>query len=569
MRWSRLFVPTLRDAPGDAEFASHKLLVRGGFIRQLQSGHYSMLPLGFRVHEKVTQVIRDEINAIGGQEMSLPIMHPASLWQASGRWDSVGDELFRLTDRKGADQALAMTHEEAFTSVFAEVSSYKQLPMIWYHFKTKLRDELRPKAGLLRVREFVMKDSYSFDVDETGLDVQFQAHHQAYSTIFSRLGLDALPVQASSGSMGGSDSIEFVVPAVAGEDDIAICRSCDYAANIERATSQIAAVDDGAGAAETTRFPTPGVRTIAALEEVDGGAPADRQIKTLVMNLDGELTLVLVRGDHNLVEQKLIDHTGAVVAEPAEADAIRAALGASPGSLGAVGVSGLRIIADPALQGRVNMTTGANEDDWHLSGVDVDRDIAVDEWVDVRGVEAGEGCPNCGQPLELVRAIEVGHIFKLGRKYTEGFGITVLDQNGKAVVPIMGSYGIGVGRAMAAVVEVHHDDNGIVWPTVIAPFEAVITVVKVKDEPSMQLAEQLYAELQAAGIDVVLDDRDARAGVKFTDAELCGIPFRLTIGPKGLESGQLEFVTRTTGDKQDVAIADAAALIIDSVEGSR
>ncbi|MDH4168239.1 MAG: proline--tRNA ligase [Acidimicrobiia bacterium] len=570
MRWSQLFIPTLRDAPGDAEAASHKLLVRGGYIRQLQSGHYSLLPLGLRVHEKITSIIREEMNRIGGQEFLLPCMHPATVWRTSGRWDAMGDEMFRLVDRKGAEQALGMTHEEIFSTVFAEIGSYRALPQIWYQFQIKFRDEPRPKAGLLRVREFTMKDSYSFDVDEAGLDASFDAHQHAYVRIYERLGLDAVAVEASSGNMGGSDSVEFMVASPAGEDDIARCDGCGYAANIERATSTISDIADPPTADDApVRFPTPGVRTIAQLAEMDGGAPADRQIKTLVMVLDGRLTLVLLRGDHNLVEQKLVDATGAIDVAPAEADAIHAALGAHPGSLGAVGVTDLDIIADPALRGRTAMTTGANEDDFHVGGVDVERDIAVGRWADLREVKAGEACPECGQPLLIERAIEVGHIFKLGRKYTEAFGITVLDENSEARVPIMGCYGIGVGRALAAVVETHHDEQGISWPVSVAPFHVVITVVKAEHRESMQMAERLADDLSHAGVEVVLDDRDARPGVKFADAELVGIPFRLTIGPNGVEAGELELVVRSTGEKRGVAPDQAVAALVELVDTHR
>ncbi|MDH3704934.1 MAG: proline--tRNA ligase [Acidimicrobiia bacterium] len=566
MRWSQLFIPTLREAPGDAEAASHQLLVRGGYIRQLQAGHYSMLPLGLRVHSKITQIIRAEMNAIGGQEFVLPCMHPASVWQTSGRWDAMGDEMFRLVDRKGADQALGMTHEEVFSTVFAEVTSYRALPQIWYQFQTKFRDEPRPKAGLLRVREFTMKDAYSFDLDEAGLDASFDAHHGAYERMYERMGLDAVAVEASSGNMGGSDSVEFMVASPAGEDDIARCGNCDYAANIERATSTLADVSDPPATAEAPeKFPTPGVRTVQELADIDGGAAADRQIKTLVMELDGQLTLALVRGDHNLVEQKLIDATGAVDVRPAEADTIRRALGALPGSLGAVGVDQLPIVADHALRGRRGFTTGANDDDFHLRGVDIDRDIAVGTWADLRAVTAGEACPSCGEPLRIDRAIEVGHIFKLGRKYTEAFGISVLDENSESRVPIMGCYGIGVGRAMAAVVESHHDESGIVWPMAVAPFQVVITVVKADHGPSMQAADSLVRDLVARGIEVLLDDRDARAGVKFADAELVGMPLRLTIGPKGIDAGELELVVRATGDTQLVAPDQAAAAIAELV----
>ena len=567
MRWSSLFIPTLRDAPAEAEAVSHQLLVRGGFMRQLQSGHYSMLPLGWRVHQKVAQVIRQEMDAIGAQEFHLPAMHPASLWQASGRWDAIGEEMFRLTDRKGADLALGMTHEEVFTSLSLELSSYRDLPQIWYQIQWKFRDEPRPKSGLLRVREFAMKDSYSFDLDDAGLDRSFDLHHDAYLRTFRRLDLDAQPVEASSGAMGGSASIEFMVESDAGEDDVAICEGCGYAANVERATAAPDPVENRPGSDSPEAFPTPGVRTIAALAEA--GHPPVHQVKTLVYRVDGALTLILLRGDHPFLEQKFADATGAVDIVPAEADEIRAALGASPGSLGAVGVSNLAIYADEALRGRSGMTTGANEDDVHLAGVDVERDVAVDHWINVRGILDGEACASCGETLRVARCIEAGHIFKLGRKYSEALGVTVLDAEGENRVPTMGSYGIGVGRAMAAVAETHHDENGLVWPMAIAPYEVVLTVVKIDHEESMAVAERLYDDLQSAGVDVLLDDRDGRAGVKFADAELVGIPLRVTIGPRGIENGQLELTTRAGGEQVDVPTEEVAGQLVELVTNGR
>ena len=567
MRWSSLFIPTLRDAPAEAEAVSHQLLVRGGFMRQLQSGHYSMLPLGWRVHQKVAQVIRQEMDAIGAQEFHLPAMHPASLWQASGRWESIGEEMFRLTDRKGADLALGMTHEEVFASLSLELSSYRDLPQIWYQIQWKFRDEPRPKSGLLRVREFAMKDSYSFDLDDAGLDRSFDLHHDAYLRTFRRLDLDAQPVEASSGAMGGSASIEFMVESDAGEDDVAICEGCGYAANVERATAAPDPVENRPGSDSPEAFPTPGVRTIAALAEA--GHPPVHQVKTLVYRVDGALTLILLRGDHPFLEQKFADATGAVDIVPAEADEIRAALGASPGSLGAVGVSNLAIYADEALRGRSGMTTGANEDDVHLAGVDVERDVAVDHWINVRGILDGEACASCGEILRVARCIEAGHIFKLGRKYSEALGVTVLDAEGENRVPTMGSYGIGVGRAMAAVAETHHDENGLIWPMTIAPYEVVLTVVKVDHEESMAVAEQLYDDLQSAGVDVLLDDRDGRAGVKFADAELVGIPLRVTIGPRGIENGQLELTTRADGEQVDIPTDEVAGQLVELVANGR
>jgi len=567
VRWSSLFIPTLRDAPAEADAVSHRLLVRGGFMRQLQSGHYSMLPLGWRVHQKVGEVIRQEMDGIGAQEFLLPAMHPASVWQASGRWESMGDEMFRLTDRKGADLALGMTHEEVFAGIASELNSYRDLPQLWYQIQWKFRDEPRPKSGLLRVREFAMKDSYSFDLDDAGLDRSFDLHHDAYQRIFRRLDLDALPVEASSGAMGGSASIEFMVESPAGEDDVAICGDCGYSANVERATSALPEVENRPGGDAPERFATPGIRTIAALAEA--GHPPEHQVKTLVYRVDGALTLILLRGDHPFLEQKFVDATGAVEVVPADGDEIRAALGASPGSLGAVGVADLTIYADEALRSRSGMTTGANEDDVHLEGVDVERDVAVDHWLDLRSILDGEACASCGAALRIARCIEAGHIFKLGRRYSEAMGVTVLDADGVNRVPTMGSYGIGVGRAMAAVAETHHDENGLIWPMSIAPYEVVLTVVKVDHEESMGCAERLYDELRAAGVDVLLDDRDGRPGVKFADAELIGIPLRVTIGPRGLENSIVELTARTDGERHDVPVDDVVARLVDLVVTGR
>ena len=566
MRWSTLFTPTLRDAPGDAEAISHKLLVRGGFIRQLHAGHYTYLPLGYRVRQKIIRIIQEEQDRIGGQEIQVPTMHPASVWQESGRWESMGDVMFRLDDRHGSPQALGVTAEEIFATVGSELTSYKQLPQMWYQINTKFRDEARPKSGLLRVREFTMKDAYSFDLDEAGLDASFDRQHQAYLRTFERFDLAAIPVEASSGNMGGSDSIEFMVQAEAGEDDVVVCGNCGYAANIEKAVSAIPGVEDGPGPDAPEKFPTPGIRTIAALEE---HATAERQIKTLVFVVDGQVTLALLRGDHQLNEQKLADATQANTVRPATPDEAHAALGAMPGSLGAVGVADLPILADPALRGRRDMTTGANEDDWHYRGVDIDRDIQVGQWVELREVSAGEACPKCATALDIVPTIESGHIFKLGRKYAETFGALVLDQNGKQVPVIMGSYGIGVDRAIATIIETHHDDNGIVWPTSVAPYEVVITIVQMKDEDSVATAERLYHALAAAGIDVLLDDRDARPGVKFADAELIGIPHRIGVGPKALAEGNVEYTPRASGDTQMVPVTEIADRIIAVVEAAR
>ncbi|MEM7409887.1 MAG: proline--tRNA ligase [Myxococcota bacterium] len=565
MRWSEAFIPTLRDDPADAEAVSHKLLVRAGYVRQLMAGAYSLLPLAQRVCHKITNIVREEMDHIGAQEFKLPALHPADLWKQSGRWEAMGDEMFRLVDRKGADTALGMTHEEVFATLATELRSYKQLPQIWYQIQTKFRDEPRPKSGVLRVREFTMKDSYSLDVAQDGLDSAFQRHFEAYRRIFGRCGVEVLAVEASSGSMGGSESIEFMVESDAGEDLVATCGTCGYAANVEKATSQLPQIDDGAGAEAPEKFATPGIKTIDALANFEGGAPADRQIKTLVYVVDGGTVLLLVRGDHALSEQKLLDQVEAQEIRPANEAEIRAALGASAGSLGAVGVDQLTVIADFALDERRNMTTGANEDGFHLRGVDVQRDLSVKYWLDLREVSEGEGCPSCGDPLRVVKTIEVGHIFKLGTRYSEAMGANVQDESGQNRPVIMGSYGIGIERGMAAVVERCHDENGIVWPVSVAPYEVVVTVVKPKDEATSEAGGQIYDALVAAGIEVLLDDREERPGVKFKDADLIGIPYRVTVGPKGVAEGKAEIVRRRGGDARQVDLQKAAATVAEAV----
>src|SRR5580692_221200 len=572
MRWSTMHIPTLRDDPADAGTPSHRLLLRAGYIRQLMAGHYSLLPLAVRVRLKVIGIIREEMNRIGAQEILMPVMHPAELWQRSGRWDVMGDEMFRLKDRKGAALALGMTHEEIVSTLATELNSYRELPQMWYQFQTKLRDEPRPKAGLMRTREFTMKDSYSFDLGPDELDVSFRLHRDAYVRIFERLAIPAVPVEASSGTMGGSDSTEFICPSPSGEDLIVLCPECGYAANIEKATSRLAAVEDhsaerSVALAAPEPFDTPGVRTIEDLA-VRYQAPAGRQVKTLVYFLDGVLTLVLLRGDHALNEQKLIDATGANAARPAQPDEIRDALGALPGSLGAVGVSGLPIIADEALRGRRGMYTGANADDTHLRGVDVERDINVGQWADLREIAAGDLCVNCGHGLEVERGIEVGHIFKLGSKYTEAMQIRVSGPDGKPVRPLMGCYGIGVERAMATIIEVHYDAKGIIWPVAVAPFEVVIVIAQQDDPAVAEAGEEIYVALANAGVDVIVDDRQVRAGVKFSDAELVGIPFRVTIGKRGLAAGAAEFTERESGTTVQVPLADLTQHVREAIAKS-
>lgn len=571
MRWSRYFIPTLREDPADAEVISHKLLLRAGLIRQLSAGIYSFLPLGQRIAIKVMAVLREEMNAIGGQEFFLPALHPAELWQESGRWYAIGDEMFRLKDRKGTDMCLGMTHEEVFTSIArSELRSYKQLPQVWYQIQTKFRDEARPKSGLMRIRTFIMKDAYTFDVDRAGLDKSFADQREAYKKIFTRCGLQFLIVEASSGSMGGSESNEFMAPSPAGEDVIVSCTNCDYAANLEKATSRLTQITDEAGPSAPEEFPTPGVRTIEDLTTFPGGADANRQIKSLVFiaTIDGESrpVLVLLRGDHQLHETKLTDSLRATAVRPAHPEEIRELLGASAGSLGGVGAKKnsreLRIVADSSLKNRRNMTTGANKDDHHLRGVDIARDISVDEWFELRTVEAGEGCPRCDTgTLEVFKGMEIGHIFKLGTKYSDSMGATVLTQDGKEVPIVMGSYGIGVERIITAAVEQHHDADGIIWPKSLAPFDVVVTITNMKQDDLRNAGEKLYEELQQAGFDVLLDDRDERAGVKFKDADLIGIPYRVTIGKK-IADGMVELFDRSAKKSEDVRIGEVVGTIV-------
>jgi prolyl-tRNA synthetase len=574
MRWSQYFIPTLREDPADAEVVSHKLLLRAGLVRQLGAGIYSYLPLAQRVALRIMHILREEMNRIGGQEFHLPALHPADIWKESGRWSAIGEEMFRLKDRKGADMCLGMTHEEVFTTIARnELRSYKQLPQVWYQIQFKFRDELRPKSGFMRLRTFIMKDAYSFDIDEKGLDHSFIDQREAYKRIFSRCGIEFSIVEASSGSMGGSESNEFVARTPAGEDLIATCNNCGYAANLEKATSRVADVSDGVGVDFPTEFPTPGVRTIEDLTKFGEGVPADRQIKTLVYiaSKDGDSRhlLVLLRGDHQLHETKLADHLAGAEARPAHPEEIRELLGASAGSLGAVGakqkarLSGkeIFIIADEALRGRRNMTTGANTDDYHIRGVEIERDIKVDKWADLRTVESGEACPRCETGvLELFKAMEIGHIFKLGTKYSESMGATVLTPEGKEVPIVMGSYGIGVERIITAAVEQNHDADGIIWPKSLAPFDVIVTVTNVKDENLRETGEKLYKDLQRAGLEALIDDRDERAGVKFKDADLIGIPYRVTIGKK-ITDGLVELFDRRAKTSVDVKLSEVVSRV--------
>jgi len=557
MRWSSLFIPTLREVPAEAEVISHQLLLRAGYIRQLSAGIYSYLLLAQRSLLKIQQIVREEMNRIGGQEMLLPALHPAELWQESGRWEIMGENLFRLKDRFGRPLCLGMTHEEVMTSIArGELRSYKQLPQIWYQIQNKFRDEPRPKSGLLRVRQFLMKDSYSFDLDAPGLDISYQKHHDAYCRIFDRCGLEYVVVEADSGAMGGSQSQEFMIASDAGEDIVVHCKQCGYAANLEKATSVPSAPSaaDPEGDLSPEEFHTPGSKTIvevAALTKL----PETSQMKSLVMVADGTPVLVMVRGDHQLSETKLAGVLKASEVRPAQAAEIFEWFGANAGSLGPVGVKNLRVLADTALKGRRNMIAGANKDDYHLRHVTPGEDFTP-EYFDLRQAVKGDACVRCGGVLDVTKTVELGHIFKLGYRYSDSMGLRVLGEDGKEVAPIMGSYGIGIERVLTCAIELFHDKDGMALPAAIAPFTVVITPVNFADEGQREASLKLYAECKAAGIDALLDDRDERPGVKFKDADLIGIPYRITIGKK-LAEGKLEFVERATKQSSDTPVADA------------
>ncbi len=555
MRWSRTFIPTLRDNPADAEFPSHRLLIRGAFIRQLAAGIYSYLPLGQRTMLKISNIIREEMNAAGAQEFFLPALHPADLWRETGRWSDMGDNMFRLKDRAGRDLCLGMTHEEVFTEIARnEIRSYKDLPQIWYQIQTKFRDEARPKSGLLRLRQFNMKDSYSFDVDREGLDRSYRIHHDAYCRIYVRCGLKFVSVEASSGAMGGSQSEEFMVPMEAGEDFVVSC-ACGYAANLERATSRIEKIVDLPASGEPSEVPTPNQKTIADIADFLKVSPA-HQIKSLVYIVNDALCLFLVRGDHLLNESKVMAALKTVQVRAAHPEEIREAFGADAGSLGPIGVGSMPVYADLELQGRQNLTCGANKNDYHLQGVTPGVHFKP-HWLDLRAVEKNEACVQCGKPLDVYKAAEIGHIFKLGTKYSESMGAMVLTADGKQTPIVMGSYGIGLERIMSSAVELYHDADGIVWPVSIAPFTAIITPINYKGEMKAA-SDRIYRDLEKAGVDALLDDREERPGVKFKDADLIGIPYRIVLGPEKLKQGRVELFERAT---KTAEVVDLESLI--------
>jgi len=589
-RWSKLFIPTLREAPADAEVASHKFLLRAGYIRQLGAGIYNYLPLAARALNKIIAIVREEMDQIG-QEFFLPAILPREPWEQSGRWTSMGDNMFRLKDRKGADLCLGMTHEEIMTTIArGELRSYKQLPQIWYQIQTKFRDEPRPKAGLLRVRQFIMKDSYSFDIDKAGLDRSFDLHDAVYRKIFTRCGLKFVAVEADSGAMGGSQSQEFMVYTDAGEDLIASCPVCGYAANLEKATSRLDPVAEmeptGDGTPELVS--TPGCAAISDVAEFFKISPASdikcvaymalkrgKADKTGVTPDKWHGVATFLRGDHQVNETKLLGAVGAADLRTMQAEELAQFFNGPAGFLGPVGLKpnakpleeGLTVIVDKSLEGRRNLVAGANKLDYHLRNVVPGRDFIWTLLADIRSVNEGEPCPQhasdqspCNGQLLVGKAVEVGHIFKLGYKYTQSMGARVLDPNGKEVMPIMGSYGIGIERILTAAIEQSHDNNGFCLPASIAPFTVVVTVTNVSDAALASAGEKLAAELTSAGLDVLLDDRDERAGVKFKDADLVGIPYRINVGKK-TAGGFVELVTRSTATSMDVAIDEVVALV--------
>jgi prolyl-tRNA synthetase len=585
-RWSKLFIPTLREAPADAEVASHKFLLRAGYIRQLGAGIYNYLPLGQRSLNKIIGIVREEMDKIG-QEFYLPAIHPRELWEQSGRWTGMGDNMFRLKDRKGADLCLGMTHEEIMTSMArSELRSYKQLPQIWYQIQNKFRDEPRPKAGLLRVRQFTMKDSYSFDLDEAGLDKSYDLHDAAYRAIFTRCGLKFVAVEADSGAMGGSRSQEFMVYTEAGEDLIASCPVCGYAANLEKATSRLDPVNEmepmGDGTPKLVY--TPGCAAISDVAEFFKISPAS-DIKCVAYmaqkrGVGGKPdtwhgVATFLRGDHQVNETKLLGAVGAADLRTMQAEELAKFFNGPAGFLGPVGLKhnekpledGLTVVVDKSLEGRKNLVAGANRLDYHLRNVVPGRDFTWTLSAEIRSVNEGEACPQdgpdgaaCTGALVVGKAVEVGHIFKLGDRYTKSMGARVLDPNGKEVTPIMGCYGIGIERILTAAIEQSNDKNGFWLPASIAPFTVVVTVTNASDAALAATGESLAAELEAAGLDVLLDDRDERAGVKFKDADLVGIPCRINVGKKAA-GGVVELVTRATSTSVDVALTDIVSLV--------
>ena len=567
MKLSNLLMPTLREVPAEAEITSHKLMMRAGLMRKLAAGVYSYLPLGLKTLHKIENIIREEMDDAGAQELLMSALLPAEYYQASHRWDVFGPEMFRLKDRNDRDFCLGPTHEEIFTmAVKNDVHSYKDYPMTLYQMQTKYRDERRPRFGVMRSREFIMKDAYSFDLDEAGLDVSYQKMYEAYNKIFTRLGLDFTVVQADSGAMGGSGSQEFMVKSEIGEDGIAYCEKCNYAANTEKAEAVPVAKEYPAGDLSIEKIETPDVHTIEELTEFMGCAPY-LFAKTMVYRADDKYVAAMVRGDREVNETKLQNEVGAIELELADAGSVRRITNAEVGFAGPVGLS-IPVYIDREVAEMKNFVVGANETNYHLKNVNVNRDFTPAKVLDLRLAEEGDTCPVCGGKMHIAQGIEVGHIFKLGTKYSEALDLTYLDENGKAQTVVMGCYGIGVNRCMAAVIEQNNDDNGIVWPVSVAPYEALVIPVNVKNEEQMAAAEKIYAELKAQGIEVLMDDRDERPGVKFKDADLIGIPVRITVGKK-IGDNIVEYKLRKEADLTEMSVEDAVSSAVEFVRNER
>ncbi|MFO7570937.1 MAG: proline--tRNA ligase [Smithellaceae bacterium] len=560
MRYSEMHLPTGREVPSDAEVISNQLMIRAGMIRKLTSGIFSYLPLGYRVIRKVEEIVREEMNKAGAQEVHLPMVQPAELWQESGRWTFYGKELLRFRDRNDRDYCLGPTHEEVITDLVRnDIKTYRQLPRNLYQIQTKFRDEVRPRFGVMRCREFGMKDAYSFDADEAGAEKSYEKMFAAYNNIFRRCGLRYRPVEADSGSIGGSYSHEFMVMAESGEDAIVFCEKCQYAANLEKA--EVARPERKTGIEKEWRpmedVETPNVRTIEEVSAFLSIAP-QQIVKTLIFAADGQPCAVLIRGDQEVNEIKVKNFLGANELELADDEMILKATGAPRGFAGAVGMK-VRVIADFSVENLVNFVTGANRQDYHLKNVNIGRDVQVESFADLRVSQPGDACPRCAGTIKFVRGIEVGHVFKLGTKYSKAMKAVYLDKDGKEKIMIMGCYGIGIGRTVAACIEQNYDENGIIWPMPLAPYTVIVTPVNINESSVMKAAEDIYAELLAAGVEVILDDRDERAGVKFKDADLIGIPIRVVIGPKNLAQGNVELKIRKTGESRLHLTGDVAA----------
>jgi len=561
MRYSQYFLPTLKETPGDAEVISHQLMARAGMIRKVAAGIYDYLPLGLRVIRKVENIVREEMDRAGAIEILMPAICPADLWEQSGRWQEYGKELLRLKDRKDTEFCVGPTHEEVVTEIVrGTVNSYRQLPLNMYQIQTKFRDEIRPRFGLMRGREFIMKDAYSFDLDDAGADISYEKMYQAYRRIFKRCGLEFRAVEADSGAIGGSFSHEFMVLAETGEDAIVSCGSCEYAANVEKAELRATTGEAPAPTLSLQRVETPNLKSIDEVAAFLKETPT-KMIKTLVLqNENEEVFAVLMRGDHTLNEIKLCNFLGCNHVQLADEDIIKKLTGAPRGFTGPIGLT-CRVIADLAVAVMSDFGLGANEANYHLTGANHGRDFEVEAFVDLRQAEAGDSCPRCEGKLEAWRGIEVGHVFKLGTKYSDAMNATVLDDQGKDRALIMGCYGIGIGRTAAASIEQNHDDNGIVWPMPLAPFQVIITVLNPKDEEVFAAGEKLYQDLLDEGIEVLLDDRDERPGSKFKDADLLGIPLRVNVGARGLKEQVFELQDRRGGERVMLPIEGAAATV--------